>query len=199
MTKSILNINASLMPEQSTSLKLANKFLEYKKSYLDLNVITKDLSKGIQPIDSTWIEASFTPEENRSDAHRDTLSLSNSLIDEIKQSDEIILTAPMYNFSVPANLKTYFDLIARVGLSFKYTDKGPVGLLKDIPVTVIISTGGTEIGGETDHMSPYITQMFQFVGITNITIVAADKRNVDENNAFNRADNLLKELATQNN
>jgi len=195
MTINILNINASLIPQQSSSLKLANHFIDSIKIKTNVNLIVSDLSKAIKPIDDEWIDASFTLSDQRSEEQDLVLSNSNKLIDELKLADEIILSAPMYNFSVPANLKTYFDLISRVGVTFKYTDTGPIGLIDDKPVTVIITTGGTGIGSDQDFMSHYIIQMFKFIGINQVKIVAADKQSINAEESFNKARDQLTHLS----
>ena len=93
----------------------------------------------------------------------------------------------MYNFSVPANLKAWIDLICRAGVTFQYTAEGPVGLLKDKQLDIIIITGGVPLKSPVDFVSDYLKQVFGFIGIEQINIIAADQMNVDAEASFNKA------------
>jgi len=93
----------------------------------------------------------------------------------------------MYNFSVPANLKAWIDLICRAGVTFQYTAEGPVGLLKDKQLDIIITTGGVPLKSPVDFVSDYLKQVFGFIGIEQINIIAADQMNVDAEASFNKA------------
>ena len=91
------------------------------------------------------------------------------------KADYIIIGAPIYNFSIPAALKAYFDLIARVGLTFKFTENGPVGLLKGKKAFVVISSSGTAIGSAIDFSSKYIIHFLSFLGITDVALISLDQ------------------------
>ena len=137
-------------------------------------VITRDLAQGLSLLDSAWLGANFTPADDRTDAQRNTLSLSDSLIEEIKKADTLLIGSPVYNFSVPAVLKAWIDQIARVGVTFKYTPDGPVGLLSGKRAIIVIASGGTAVGSDIDYASGYLKHIMGFVGITDVTVIAAD-------------------------
>jgi FMN-dependent NADH-azoreductase len=101
----------------------------------------------------------------------------------------------MYNFGIPSVLKSWIDLIARVGETFKYTDQGPIGLLSDKPVTILISSGGTPVGGQMDFVSGYLRQVFTFIGLNQVTVIAADRLNVDTEASLSRAEKDIEEHA----
>jgi FMN-dependent NADH-azoreductase len=90
------------------------------------------------------------------------------LIDELKSADTLVLAAPMYNFGIPASLKQWIDAICRAGVSFKYTEQGPVGLLGIQRAFIITATGGTPIGSEMDFASRYLEHICRFLGISEV-------------------------------
>jgi FMN-dependent NADH-azoreductase len=94
--------------------------------------------------------------------------LSEQLIDELKVAETLVLGAPMYNFGIPASLKQWIDSICRAGVSFKYTEQGPVGLLNVRRAFIITATGGTAIGSEMDFASRYLEHICGFLGIAEV-------------------------------
>jgi FMN-dependent NADH-azoreductase len=96
------------------------------------------------------------------------LAVSDQLIDELNNSNTLVIGAPMYNFGIPASLKQWIDAICRAGISFKYTEQGPQGLLALKRAIIITATGGTPIGGEMDFVSPYLEQVCKFIGINEV-------------------------------
>ena len=102
----------------------------------------------------------------------DIVAFSDKLIDELKQADVIVLGLPMYNFGVPSTLKAYFDHIARAGVTFRYTDKGPVGLLTGKKAYVFATRGGVYGGKETQ--TAYVREFLAFVGITDVEFIYAE-------------------------
>ena len=149
------------------------------------------MNKGLYYIDEDWVAANFTPAEQRSEDQQQQLALSDQLIDEIRQADAIVLTTPMYNFGIPATLKSWIDLICRAGVTFKYTANGPVGLLQNKRVDIIITTGGVPLQSPVDFVSDYLKQVFRFIGIDDINIIAADQMNVDAELSFNKASDQI--------
>jgi FMN-dependent NADH-azoreductase len=115
------------------------------------------------------------------------MSFSDELVAELKSADAVVIATPIYNFSVPAPLKAWIDLIARPRVTFRYTPKGPVGLLQGKRAYVAIASGGTPIGGELDFASTYLRHMLGFIGITDVTIIGADGTMVDADSALARA------------
>jgi FMN-dependent NADH-azoreductase len=118
--------------------------------------------------------AFITKPEERSAAQRAVVAYSDILINELKQADVIVLGLPMYNFGVPSQLKAYFDHIARVGATFKYTEKGPVGLLTRKKAYVFAARGGVYAGTPMDTQTSYVRDFLRFIGITEVEFVYAE-------------------------
>jgi FMN-dependent NADH-azoreductase len=193
----ILRLDASANVGASSSKKLGDALIEKLNALYPLaEIVERDLNQKVATIDESWVEANFTPEEKRSSRQRETLAYSDSLIAEIIKADRIVLTTPMYNFCVPAALKAWIDLICRAGVTFRYTADGPVGLLKGKPLDLIITTGGVALGSPADFVSNYLSQIFRFIGIEEINIIAADLMNIDFEKRFARGLNLIAQQTT---
>lgn len=139
----------------------------------------RDLSNSLSLVNRDWNEATLCPPEKRTNAQCQILVQSDALIAELKCADIVIVGAPMYNFSIGTGLKAWIDLIVLAGEPFKYTQSGPIGLLSDKPVYIIITTGGTVLGGNFDYASNYLTHIFRFMGINNLTIIDDAKYNTN--------------------
>jgi len=136
-------------------------------------------------ITEDWIGANFTPADQRSDEQRQILALSDSLVDEIARADTLVIGLPIYNFSVPASFKAWIDLVARVGLTFAYTETGPKGLLTGKRAIIAVASGGTTVGSDADFATGYVRHVLGFIGITDVTLIAADA--MDELRDINRS------------
>ncbi len=194
MTTNVLTILASANPQSSTSEMLAQQAHELFSAD---SIRIRDTSQGIPAIDADWISAAYTPEPDRSAAQKHVLSLSDQLIGEIVAADELVIATPMYNFSMPSGLKAWIDQITRVGVSFQYTDSGPQGLLTDKPVTLIISTGGVAVDSEVDFLTPYLRHVMGFLGMHQVTTVAAQGMNISAEQGLHNARIQLQQLAQQ--
>lgn len=196
MTKAPLNIllvSASGRRNGSVTRQLTDEAIQsLKTAGQPVNIIHRDLANGAPLIDEDWISANFTPVEKRSADQAATLSYSDGLVDELKAADLIILGAPMYNFGVPASLKAWIDQIARAGLTFRYTQDGPVGLVKNKRALIVTASGGVKIGSESDFVTGYLRHMFGFIGITDVAIVGADAIATDADKALAAARMELK-------
>ena len=171
----ILNITASSNPGDSISKSLSSTFLQsFSNETSTITVDERDVSKGLPLLTPEWVGANFTPEEERSDEQKETLTLSDTLIHELEQSDLILLSTPIYNFGIPASLKAWVDLISRARKTFKYTPDGPVGLLDNKKVVIFIASGGTVVDSPIDFATPYLRHAFKFIGITDVTVITAD-------------------------
>ena len=192
MTHIVLNIQASARHDGSVTRQLSDKILTEIAAD---QTITRDLATGLPLLDAAWLAANFTLADNRTDVQRETLALSDSLITEIKQADTIVIGSPVYNFSVPAVLKAWIDQIARVGVTFKYTPDGPVGLLSGKRAIIVIASGGTPIGSDIDYASGYLKHIMGFIGITDVTIIAADALGNDADAKIAAANDDIKQLS----
>lgn len=172
MPHALLHIDASARTENSVSRGLSAQIAQHLNAD---TIIRRDLAQALPQITNDWIAANFTPADDRDPIQRDMLSLSDELVDEIRRADTIVVGLPIYNFSVPASLKAWIDLIARVGLTFNYTANGPVGLMQNKRAIIAIASGGTQVGSEIDFASGYLRHVLGFVGITNVDVIAADQ------------------------
>jgi len=191
MTHIVLNIQASARHDGSVTRQLSDKILTEIAAD---QTITRDLGTGLPLLDAAWLAANFTIADDRTDMQRETLALSDSLITEIKQADTIVIGSPVYNFSVPAVLKAWIDQIARVGVTFKYTPDGPVGLLSGKRAIIVIASGGTPVGSDIDYASSYLKHIMGFIGITDVTIIAADALGNDADAKIAAANDHIKQL-----
>ena len=181
MTTHILEISASARNEGSMSRLLARDLLKaLEDRHGDITVTRRNVAEGLPFVDADWVLATNTPEEERSDAQRRTLAFSDELVEELKAADILVIAAPIYNFSIPATLKAWIDMIARVRLTFRYTENGPVGLLEGKKAYVLTPSGGVPVGSPVDFATPYLRHALGFVGITDVHIVGA--RGADRGN-----------------
>lgn len=171
MTKTLL-IQASARTDASTSSSLARN-LAHRLS--DAPVL-RDLSKPLPQIDEPWLGANFTPADQRTEAQRETLAQSDALIAELQAADAIVIGFPIYNFGVPTALKAWIDLVARVGVTFRYTPDGPVGLLEGKKAYIVVTSGGTEVLSAFDFATPHLRHVLGFIGITEVEIIRADRQ-----------------------
>lgn len=171
----ILRIDASMRKNGAYSRSLADRLIQtliHKKGHgEDSKVTIRDLADGISFIDENWITANFTALDERTDAQVLSLVASDLLVEELQSADQIVIGLPIYNFNVPAAFKAWIDQIVRSKLTFKYTDTGPLGLLNDKQVYILITSGGTKLGSELDFISDYLQHIFAFIGISDVTII----------------------------
>ncbi len=164
----VLHITASPRGKDSVSAQVSQKIVDAAQPS---KVIYRDIAQGMTFLNADWVSGTFTPEADRSDAQRAALAFSDELIAEVQAADEIVIGAPMYNFSTPASLKAWIDLIARAGVTFKYTETGPIGLLEGKKATIAIATGGVPLGSEMDFATDYLKMALGFVGIKDVQVV----------------------------
>lgn len=188
----ILRIDSSAKPEGSTTSALLDR-IEERIGTADTR---RDLgAQAVPQIDGTWVASNFTPAADRSDDQKAALALSDTLVEELRAADTILIALPIYNFSVPGALKAWIDLVCRAGLTFKYTENGPVGLLDGKRAIVAVASGGTEVGSPIDFATPYMRHVLGFIGITDVTFVAADRQMAVGDAAMEQADAQIAALA----
>ena len=183
----VLRLDASANPGDSASKQLGERLIEKLEQGAEVELRVRDLNSDLSFIDSQWVGANFTAAEERNPGQVERLRFSDALIEELRWADHIVVTTPMYNFSVPATLKAWIDLVCRAGVTFRYTENGPVGLLQDKSVDIVITTGGVPLGSPVDFLSGYLKQVFGFIGIGDVNMIAADQMNVDADASFARA------------
>lgn len=192
MTQTVLRIDASARTEGSVSRQLADEVIG---RLAPNTLITRDLTETVPQIDSAWLAANMTPADERTPAQRARLALSDALIEELKAADTLVIAMPIYNFGVPSGLKAWFDMIARAGITFRYTEAGPEGLMTGKRVIFTIASGGTEVDGPIDFATPWLRHVMGFIGITDVQIVRSDRQMVDAEASKARAAEDLEKLA----
>ena len=191
----ILELSASGRRHDSASRGLTQDIIDALETrYENIAVTRRDLRDGIPFVDEDWITANFTPDEERTADHRARLAESDQLVRELKAADVLVIGAPIYNFGIPAVLKAWVDMIARARLTFRYTASGPEGLLKGKKAYVVIASGGVPVDSPADFATPYLRQVLNFVGITDVEVIAADQLNQRGDDAIDAARARIAEL-----
>jgi FMN-dependent NADH-azoreductase len=173
----LLQINASLNNGNGQSSQLTNQFVAaFHQRRPEAKIVVRDVAAAepVPHLNAERFAAFITKPEQRSAAQRGVVAYSDTLINELKQADVIVLGLPMYNFGVPSQLKAYFDHIARLGVTFKYTEKGPVGLLTGKKVYVFAARGGLYAGTPMDTQTSYVRDFLRFLGMTDVEFVYAE-------------------------
>lgn len=173
----VLRVDSSARREGSVSRRVADALIEQLEMREGpVNVTVRDLALTAPAfVDAAWVDANFTPDEQRSAAQRAVLAESDTLVAELKAADILVIGVPIYNFGIPATLKSWVDMIARARLTFRYTENGPVGLLRGKRAFLVVASGGTAVGSEIDFATGYLRHMLGFLGIDDVEIVAADR------------------------
>lgn len=192
MTSTVLHIDSSARTENSVTRSLS---AEITGRLAPETVIRRDLATPLPLLDEAWVGANFTPADQRSDEQKALLAQSDALIAELKLADTIVIGTPIYNFSVPSTLKAWIDLVARVGVTFNYTETGPVGLLEGKRAIIAVASGGTQAGSDIDFATTYLRHVLGFIGITDVELVAADQLSMDEEGSMQRAKSAIEALA----
>ena len=173
----LLHLDASPL-ETSVSRELTREFVAiWKTAHPDGTVVYRDLAANTPaPINQAWVHASYTPPDVRTPEQNALLAPSETLIQELESSDEIVIGAPMHNFSIPSSLKLWIDQIARSGRTFSYGANGPQGLLTGKKATLIVATGGVyspdSPAAALNFVDPYLKAVLSFLGIKDVHTVA---------------------------
>ena len=181
----LLRIDSSARRSGSVSRDLTDHVIA--RIAPEARVTTRDLADGIPLITEAWVAANFTPADQRTDAQRETLALSDTLVAELKAADTLVIGLPIYNFGPPAAFKAWVDLVARAGVTFQYSETGPKGLLEGKRAIIAVASGGVEAGSEVDFATRYARHLLSFIGITDVTIVAADQLMLDAEGTMEKA------------
>ena len=176
----LLVIESSARQQDSVSRQLTQQFLsQWQSAHPNDQVAVRDLAVNPVPhLDATLLGGWMKPADQRSETEQDALERSNTLTDELIAADVLVLGAPMYNFAIPSTLKAWFDHVLRAGVTFKYTETGPQGLLTGKRAFVLTARGGIYTGSALDHQEPYVRQVLAFVGIHDVTFIHAEGLNM---------------------
>jgi len=172
----LLQIKSSLFSAEGQSSRLADRYVAaWREANPDGQVIVRDLARDPVPhLDAERFGAFLARPEARTPQQRAVAAFSDRLIDELRRADVVVLGVPLYNFGVPSTLKSYFDHVARAGVTFRYTDKGPVGLLTGKKVLVFATRGGVHAGTPRDTQSAFLRNFLGFLGMDDVEFVYAE-------------------------
>lgn len=177
--KQVLHIISSPRTESSVSKKLGSAVVEkIKNRYPEIILKKRDLTNPLFPhLEEKQITAFFTPAEHRTPEQLKFIKLSDTVISELQEADFIVIETPLYNFSITSTLKSWLDHIARAGVTFRYDENGPEGLVKNKKVYLAFSSGGIYSEGEKqgyDFVIPYLEKTLGFMGMNDISVVRAE-------------------------
>lgn len=183
--KNILHIISSPRGENSFSVKLGNAIVEkIEAANPGSTVKVTDLTTSALPhISASHLASFFTPEEQRTPDNKEIIRESEEAIADIQNADIIVIGTPLYNFGIPSTLKAWIDHIMRSGITFRYSENGPEGLLKNKKLYIAMASGGIYSEGPTalyDFATPYLKGVFAFLGITDIEIYRVEGTSVPD-------------------
>ena len=191
----IYQIDSSARKEGSTSRALAKKLLEKIKKPED-EVIYRDLNEEMVFVSGLTESGMNIDEKDQNENHKKMFDLSNQLVKELKESDIIIISAPIYNYGPPATLKAWSDLAARVGETFKFKPNGRrEGLLKNKKAYLVITSGGTKLNSKEDFLTPWLKFILNFFGIDKIDVVSADQMALDYEKSIKEAEKQIANIS----
>ena len=198
--KTLLQLNSSLFSGNGQSSRLSNEFVAaWREANPDGKVITRDLAASPVPhLDGERFGALLAKPEDRTAQQQAVVDFSDALIEELRNADVITLGLPMYNFGIPSTLKAYFDHIARAGVTFRYTETGPEGLLTGKKVYVFAARGGMYQGTPSDTQTGYVRDFLRFIGLSDVEFVYAEGLAMGEESkqaGLAKAENVIRQLA----
>jgi FMN-dependent NADH-azoreductase len=173
----VLRVDSSARSGDSMSRRVADTLIhQLREREGAVEVRVRDLAVAAPSfVDADRVNANFTPPEQRDEKQKMALAESNALVSELRSADVVVIGVPIYNFGIPAALKAWVDMVARARLTFRYTENGPVGLLKDKRAYLAVASGGTAVGSAMDFATGYLRHVLGFLGIDDVQIVAADR------------------------
>ena len=181
----LLHLDASPRGARSHSRKLGEDFLaNWRAARPNGRVVVRDIGREPPPfVTEAWVEGAFAPADTHSPAAREALAVSNRYVDDLLAADQLVITTPIYNFSIPAALKAWIDQIVRFGRTFTKNETGFEGLAKKTHAFIIVASGsdlrpGTP-GGAYNHLEPYLRAVLGFIGITDVQFVYAHSLNAE--------------------
>ena len=190
----IYQIDSSARKEGSSSRALAKKLLDKIKKPND-EIIYRDLDDEMVFVSGLTESGMKIDKKDQTEHHKKMFELSDKLVKELKESDVIIISAPIYNYGPPATLKAWSDLAARVGETFKFKSDGRrEGLLKNKRAYLVITSGGTKLNSKEDFLTPWLKFILKFFGIEKIDIICADQMALDYDKSIRDAEEQIKNI-----
>ncbi|HCG6616527.1 TPA: FMN-dependent NADH-azoreductase [Vibrio parahaemolyticus] len=189
----VLALKSSILGDYSQSNKLVEDFIKN----VDQDKLTvRDLVANPLPVLDFAVATALRATEALSQEQQVVVDLSDTLIEEVKAADTLVIAAPMYNFTIPTQLKNWIDLIARAGVTFNYTENGVQGLIEGKKAIVVTTRGGIHKDSPTDNVTPYLRTVLGFVGITDVEFVYAEALNMGEDAASKGISEAQSQLST---
>lgn len=189
----VLALKSSILGDYSQSNKLVEDFIKN----VDQDKLTvRDLAANPLPVLDFAVATALRATEDLLQEQQAVVDLSDTLIEEVKAADTLVIAAPMYNFTIPTQLKNWIDLIARAGVTFKYTENGVQGLIEGKKAIVVTTRGGIHKDSPTDNVTPYLRTVLGFVGITDVEFIYAEALNMGEDAASKGISDAQSQLAT---
>ena len=190
----IYQIDSSARKEGSTSRALAKKLLDKIKKAED-EIIYRDLDDEMVFVSGLTESGMKIEKKDQTEHHKKMFELSDKLVQELKESDVIIISAPIYNYGPPATLKAWSDLAARVGETFRFKEDGRrEGLLKNKKAYLVITSGGTKLNSKEDFLTPWLKFILNFFGIEKIDTICADQMALDYEKSIKEAEKQIEDL-----
>tara|TARA_X000001036_G_scaffold252471_1_gene234966 strand:+ start:142 stop:723 length:582 start_codon:yes stop_codon:yes gene_type:complete len=191
----IYQIDSSARKDGSTSRALAKKLLNKIKKPED-EVIYRDLNDEMVFVSGLTESGMNIDEKDQNENHKKMFKLSDQLVKELKESDVIIISAPIYNYGPPATLKAWSDLAARVGETFRFKPNGRrEGLLNNKRAYLVITSGGTKLNSNEDFLTPWLKYILNFFGIEKIDIICADQMALDYEKSIKDAEQQIENIS----
>ena len=190
----IYQIDSSARKEGSTSRALAKKLLDKIKKPED-EVLYRDLDDEMVFVSGLTESGMKIEKKDQTEHHKKMFELSDTLVKELKESDIVIISAPIYNYGPPATLKAWSDLAARVGETFRFKPNGRrEGLLKNKRAYLVITSGGTKLNSTEDFLTPWLKFILNFFGIEKVDVVSADQMALDYEKSMKEAEEQISKL-----
>ena len=190
----IYQIDSSARKEGSSSRALAKKLLAKIKKPND-EIIYRDLDDEMVFVSGLTESGMKIDKKDQTEHHKKMFELSDKLVKELKESDVIIISAPIYNYGPPATLKAWSDLAARVGETFKFKPDGRrEELLKNKRAYLVITSGGTKLNSKEDFLTPWLKFILEFFGLQKIDIICADQMALDYEKSIRDAEEQIKNI-----
>ncbi len=191
----IYQIDSSARKEGSTSRALAKKLLDKIKKPGD-EIVYRDLDDEMVFVSGLTESGMKIDKKDQTEHHKKMFELSDTLVKELKESDIIIISAPIYNYGPPATLKAWSDLAARVGETFRFKANGRrEGLLKNKRAFLIITSGGTKLNSSEDFLTPWLKFILNFFGIEKIDTISADQMALDYEKSIKDAEKQIENIS----
>ena len=191
----IYQIDSSARKQGSSSRALAKKLLEKIKKPDD-EIIYRDLDDEMVFVTGLTESGMKIDKKDQTEHHKKMFELSDKLVKELKESDIIIISAPIYNYGPPATLKAWSDLAARVGETFRFKENGRrEGLLKNKRAYLVITSGGTKLNSKEDFLTPWLKFILNFFGIEKIDIISADQMSLDYEKSIKDAEKQIENMS----